>query len=119
MPTMITRKGLELACYFEPDRSVPSTHDAFLRINYEGFFFCNAEERDRFLADPVEYCGLLTDPVSKNRFRPTRESPMAEHEGVLYLFEGVETAGYFAEAPGDFVLPGYRMMDDEMESAEG
>ena len=39
-----------------------------------------------FLTDPVASCGLLTDPVSKRRFRPQRGSPRATHDGVMYLF---------------------------------
>ena len=75
------------------------------------------QELDRFLEDPVTYCGLLTDPVSKRRFRPSRESPLLEHEGVLYLFEGPETVKWFTRTPGDYILPGYEMMEDDDEEA--
>ena len=117
MPVYITRKGLELACHFEPDQPAVLSAELFMRINYEGYFFCNASELQRFGADPISFCGMLTDPVSKLRFRPSSESPRAHHEGVLYYFEGGLTAGLFAKAPDDYMLPGYKMMDDDEASA--
>lgn len=113
MPALIARKGLELACFFEPEKTGLPDPTTFVRINYEGFSFCSAAEKQRFLADPVRYCGYLTDPVSKRRFRPDREAPRQEHEGVLYLFERRATARAFAEAPAEFRVPGYEMEEED------
>ncbi len=117
MPDFIAKKELEIACLFEPDKNAPPTVEFFTRINYEGYLFCQLEERDRFLADPITYCGLLTDPVSKLRFRPNADSPRAKHEDVIYFFEGPVTARLFAEAPGEYRLPGYKM--EKMPESDG
>jgi len=115
MPVYAARKGLTPSCYFEPEALAATEGAHFTRINYEGYFFCKPEERARFLADPIAYCGLLTDPVSKLRFRPQADSKRAEHEGVLFFFAGDETAQLFAQAPGDFFLPGYEMEEEEAQ----
>ena len=109
MPDFLAKKELEIPCLFEPHRNSLLTREFFTRINYEGYLFCRAEERARFVADPIPYCGLLTDPVSKRRFRPGLNSPSAVHEDVHYFFEGEVTARLFAKAPGDYRLPGYKM----------
>ncbi len=112
MPVYAERKGLELSCFFEPSQVVEAKGVPFLRLNYEGFFFCKPEEKQLFEGDPLRYCGLLTDPVSKLRFRPDESSPRQEHEGITYYFEGPRTARIFSEAPEDHMLPGYEMEPD-------
>lgn len=87
VPAAVLRKGLVFQDFFDPRRAavIDAAHCA--RVNYEAWFFADAEGKAKFLADPVEYCGMVTDPVSKQRFRPGTASPSAEFEGVRYYFE--------------------------------
>ncbi len=105
----VRRKGLALNDYFDPSRSAVIDDEHLARINYESFFFADTEARAVFLEDPIRYCGLVTDPVTKRRFRPRPTSLRAEYEGVLYLFESRTGLSAFERMPQDFVRPGYRM----------
>lgn len=109
VPASVQRKGLAFQDYLDERR--PAVIDAAhcVRLNYEAFFFADEWERERFLSDPVLYCGLLTDPISRRRFRPSLTSPRAEHEGVTYYFESEEHRLAFTEDPETFRLPGWKM----------
>ncbi len=56
------------------------------RINYEVFFFANRAEMARFKKNPLRFSGLLTDPVTMERFAPTAASPRAEYGDRFYYF---------------------------------
>ena len=109
VPGFVRRKGLTLNDYFDPSRPAVIDDDHLARINYESFFFADTEGRAVFLDDPIRYCSLVTDPVTKRRFRPRPTSLRAEYEGVLYLFESRTGLSTFERMPQDFVRPGYRM----------
>lgn len=105
----LRRKGLALRDHLDDRRAAILDDDHMVRLNYEAFFFADAASRVAFLADPVTYCGLLTDPVSKRRFRPQRGGPSLEHEGVRYLFATWSSHERFAAEPARYVLPAWRM----------
>ncbi len=119
MPVYAKRKELTLTCYFEPEKPAAGSAELFTRINYEGFFFCNRDELTRFQANPVEFCGLLTDPVSKQRFRPTKESVSDRHEGVRFFFESKQTANLFQANPEEYMLPGFKMEETPETTSAG
>lgn len=56
------------------------------RIGFEIYYFSSRAEMDRFKKDPLSYCGVLTDPVTMARFRPTAKSPRIEYAQRLYYF---------------------------------
>jgi len=56
------------------------------RIGFEIYYFSSRAEVDRFKKDPLPYCGVLTDPVTMARFRPTAKSPRIEYAQRLYYF---------------------------------
>lgn len=105
----IQRKGLELTDYFDPRLPAVLDGEHTIRVNYETFVFGTVEHRDAFAADVVAACGLLTDPISKRRFRPSADSPGLEHAGVLYLFESGASRKMFARDPERHRLPGFTM----------
>ena len=107
---MAQRAGLRFDGYLDPTRPAKLDGEHCVRINYEAFLFASVQNRDRFLADPIFYCGLLTDPVSKRRFRPGLNAPRTEHDGVLYFFEDPGNLERFARRPDDYRLPGWTMM---------
>ena len=109
VPVFIERKGLSFRDYL--DRRLPAVIDAdhCVRLNYEAFFFGNLWTREQFVSDPTLYCGYLTDPVSKSRFRPDENSPRSTHEKVTYYFEGEDQRALFEKNPDGFRLPGWKM----------
>ena len=93
-----------MASYFDAAR--PAVYDPALRtrVNYEFYCFADADEKRRFDADPLRWCGTVTDPISRQRFRPTQASPRTTHAGVPYFFSSDETARQFAAAPDSFAV---------------
>lgn len=109
VPTFVRKKELTFQDYLDRREAAVIDEEHCVRINYEAFFFGNQWTRDRFLSDPVKYCGLLTDPVSRQRFRPVESSPRARHEEVTYYFASEESRAVFKEDPEVYRLPGWKM----------
>lgn len=68
-------------------------------VNWEIYFFADRASMDAFRKAPLRYCGLLTDPVSGVRFRPTDASPKAFHAGRPFYFASDSTRAAFMAAP--------------------
>ena len=109
VPLNLRNAGIALQDYLDVRREAVIDADHCARLNYEAFFFADRWERERFVSDPVTYCGLLTDPISRRRFRPRADSPRASHRGVTYFFESAENRARFEEAPDLFRLPTWTM----------
>ena len=100
----LQQAGLELPCAVEPQQH--ALLDAKLRafVNHEVYFFSNQRARRRFLKDPPRYCGLLTDPVSRRRFKPAPGSPHLEYQERWFYFSSDSTRTAFQAAPDSFAL---------------
>ena len=109
VPTFVERKGLEFNDYLDDELIAIVDTEHCVRLNYEAYFFGSLWNRERFLSDPLIYCGLLTDPITRNRFRPSNESPRTSHEGVTYYFETEVARVEFKKAPDLYQLPSWRM----------
>ena len=111
VPEALLRKGLVFSCYLDPSRQAVIDDAHAVRINYETYLFADTLARDVFLGDVIAYCGLVTDPVTKHRFRPTVDSPTLTdvQTGVLYVFEDADSLRMFEMDPDGFRLPGYTM----------
>lgn len=79
------------------------------RVNYEIYYVAELVEKRRFEGDPVQYCGFVTDPVSKQRFRPRPNSPRSEFAGRPWFFVSDSTQVLFAAMPDSFLSPRYSM----------
>ena len=103
--------GLTFLSALDPGR--PAVLDAAhrARVNFENYFFADAAERKKFLADPVRYCGRLTDPVTQSRFQPTTSSLHARRASVTYYFESRETRARFSKRPAYYAEPRTEMID--------
>ena len=97
------------------DASAPAVLDSIHRslLNREAFYFADTVAKRTFDADPVHHCGLLTDPVSGERFRPRDDSPRFDYEDRPFYFESQATMDAFTAAPDSFFLPSLRMMPKE------
>lgn len=109
VPEFLRRKGLAFQDYLDARRSAVIDAEHCVRLNWETYFFADAWERERFLSDPVTYCGMLTDPVSRLRFRPGQDSPRFTHESVTYYFQNAEHRARFEGDPELFRLPSWKM----------
>jgi YHS domain-containing protein len=109
VPAYLRRKGLAFQDYLDARQPAVIDAEHCVRLNYEAFLFADLWTRERFLSDPTTYCGLLTDPVTRRRFRPSADSPHASHAGVLYLFEREEHRTRFEEDPELFSRPSWTM----------
>lgn len=109
VPGFVRKKGLEFRDYLDEREAAILDDEHCVRINYEAYFFANLWTLERFASDPVLYCGLLTDPVSRARFRPGEDSPRARHEGVTYYFESAANLALFQDSPETYRLPGWSM----------
>ncbi|MCP3918975.1 MAG: hypothetical protein GY711_25805 [bacterium] len=109
VPAMVSRIDLEFRDYLDSRIAAVTDAEHCVRLNYETYFFGNLWTRERFLSDPVLYCGLLTDPVTRQRFRPNERSPRARHEDVTYYFETKAGRDEFKAGPESFRLPGWSM----------
>ena len=103
------RKGLAFSDFFDPRAPAVLDAEHCVRLNYEAWFFADDAGRQRFLADPLANCGLLTDPVSKQRFRPRRDAPSAQAGGVTFYFENDAQRALFEADPERYRLPHWAM----------
>jgi YHS domain-containing protein len=83
-------------------------------VNYEIFFFADKEERQQFEENIVEYCGLLTDPVAKKRFRPNQTSPRYDYQERAYFFLSQTNRAEFEANPEVYARPKFAMMSPKM-----
>lgn len=99
--------GLAIPDALDPNRSavLDVAHRSF--VNYETFFFADEADRRRFDADPSASCGILTDPVTKERFRPGSDSPRGTFGGRTYFFLNETNKVAFEKNPEAVALPNY------------
>lgn len=78
-----------------------ASYDPKLRVflNQEAYFFAGQDTKKKFLADPFRYSGPLTDPVTQERFMPTRSSPRRTMGQRTFYFESSLTLRQFAVSP--------------------
>ena len=117
VPTFLKRKGLTFSGYLNPDRPAIVADSHAARLNYETYLFADSAARETFRGDVVRYCGLVTDPVTKERFRPHDDSPRFEHEKVTYLFPSEDSFDQFVADPEHYRLPGYVMSRKKQASS--
>lgn len=76
-------------------------------VNYETYFFADEDDKRRFDADPTASCGILTDPVTKKRFRPAPDSPRGSYDGRSYVFLDATSKEEFEKSPASYARPNY------------
>ena len=109
VPGFVRQNGFSFRDYLDERFEAVLDAEHCVRLNYEAFLFGDPWSRERFLADPTHYCGLLTDPVSKRRVRPGSGAPGLTREGVTWFFESDATRSLFEAEPKRYSLPGWTM----------
>ena len=69
------------------------------KIGFEIYYFASAAEKAKFQKDPLRYCGVVTDPITMKRFRPTASSPKFLYGGRVYYFSADSTRARFVANP--------------------
>jgi len=105
----LTALGVDLAGVMTPGAAAILEEDFRTRVNWEVYFFASEAARTRFNDNMVEHCGMITDPVTRERFRPSQSAPRIEHRGVVYFFSSDSTAAVFASMPDSLAHPIHRM----------
>jgi YHS domain-containing protein len=72
------------------------------RVNHELYYFADSTLLRRFQADPLRFCGRVTDPVSRRLFRPSSGSPRMAFRGRPYFFENRLDLEIFTALPDSF-----------------
>lgn len=80
-------------------------------VDFETFFFADVADKRRFDADPTGSCGILTDPVTKRRFRPGSGSPRSSHADRTYVFLDTASKEAFEKSPDAFARPNYDKLE--------
>jgi len=108
----LNQLGVQLSCVV--DTSQPAVIDSTHRISigYETFFVASDQARREFESDIVRYCGILTDPVTKARFRPTQDSPRERYNDREYYFASDNSRRMFGAMPDMYADPAYRMIEE-------
>lgn len=74
-------------------------------VNHETFFLSSDAALEAFRDDPLRYVGLLTDPVSGERFQPVPDSPTRVLGDRTFYFVSQDTRDAFERDPQRFALP--------------
>jgi YHS domain-containing protein len=108
--------GIVLPCAVEPWKHAILDAKYRAYVNHEVYFFSGDRALSEFRKNPLEYCGLVTDPVSGRRFKPKKRSPVLTYDGRPYYFETKKTRAKFEAEPERFKNPGQKKM---MEAPAG
>ena len=97
--------GITVACVVDSGKPalLDEAHRVF--INWETYYLSGDEALAKFRADPLKYVGTVTDPVTRERFRPTAASPRLEHEGRLIWFAKADNVTRFEAGPEAYIPP--------------
>jgi len=109
---------IELSSMLNHEETAVVDNDHMVRLNYESFFLASEDEVRQFSESPTDYCGPLTDPVSKQRFVPIDSSPSAVFNNRTFYFISKDNRKTFVAMPDSFALAGFKMMKMQMEMME-
>jgi YHS domain-containing protein len=92
-------------CAVNPDQPaiIDASHRAF--VNHEVYYFGSDDALRAFVEEPWRYAGRVTDPVSLERFAPTRDSLRRSHGGRLFFLASAANAAAFDAEPATYGVP--------------
>lgn len=104
--------GITVNCVVDPSRPALLDEKHRVFVNWETYFLSSDAALAKFRADPLKYVGTVTDPVTRERFRPTRRHTRIDHEGRIIWFAKAENAARFRAGPEAYVPPMIGMQGD-------
>ena len=90
---------MQLDGALQPEREAILDPGHRARVNHETYFFAADEARQEFTANALTHCGVVTDPITNERFLPTEQSPRLDYNGRPYFFISEETRSAFEADP--------------------
>lgn len=112
-----TLMHITLSCVVDPEQAAIIDFAHRISIGYETYFVGSQTAKRSFEKDPLRYCGFLTDPVTKQLFRPNESSPRDTNNGRPWYFMSDSTHMLFAMMPESYRDPAYRMLPQEDTTA--
>jgi YHS domain-containing protein len=108
---------IALNCVVQRDQQAILDSAHRISIGYETYFVSSQTAKKSFEKNPLRYCGFLTDPVTKQLFRPSESSPRDTNNGRPWYFASDSTRMMFAMMPESYRDPSYRMLPREDTTA--
>ena len=96
---------IALDCAVDPENRATIDTAHRVLVNWEAYYVSDDAALAAFQAAPYEYTGLITDPVTQERFEPQAMSPRREHGGRLFFFSSDEAVAQFDTEPDKFAIP--------------
>ena len=101
---------LGVPCAVNPDRRAIIDAAYRVSVGYETYFFCDSAALTTFRQNVTAYCGTLTDPVTRQRFLPDRNTPSSILHDRLYLFASDSSKQAFDMMPETYAWPTHQMI---------
>ncbi|HKQ62530.1 MAG TPA: hypothetical protein VJS92_14660 [Candidatus Polarisedimenticolaceae bacterium] len=101
----LKERAIHVACAVHPEREARLDSAHRRRVNHETYFFSDDAALAEFDRDRLRYCGMLSDPVTQERFHPDERSPYTLFDGRPYYFASAETESAFAADPRSYAEP--------------
>lgn len=102
-PEQYLRKlGIRVTDPVQPGQEASLEPGLRAEVNHEIFLFADRASFERFRKDPLRWCGTVSDPVSRKRFRPTPRSPRLTRDGRPYFFTSGLDLRTFRAMPDSF-----------------
>jgi YHS domain-containing protein len=96
---------VRLPCAVDPEAPAAIDVEHRALVNWEAYFVSGPAALAAFRQAPWEYCGVVTDPVSRARFRPSESSPRRDRGDHPFFFENEATLAAFDENPESYETP--------------
>jgi YHS domain-containing protein len=103
--TYLNEMGFRAPCPVRQDAAALISAATRVQINHDLFFVSRPEYAGKLKKKPLKYVSRLTDPVTRETFRPTKKSPRTEFAGKAYYFESDSTRAVFAANPMMYEFP--------------
>jgi YHS domain-containing protein len=106
----LLEQSIQVPCVVHPDKQARIESQLRAWVNHELYYFSDDKAFSSFRKDPLKYCGLVTDPVTRRRFRPDKRSPRFSYKDRPYYFSSDSTLKAFEATPDSFATPSRGMM---------
>jgi YHS domain-containing protein len=97
--------GITVNCVVDPARQALLDEKHRVFVNWETYYLSSDENLATFRADPLKYVGTVTDPVTRERFRPDSSHRRLDHEGRVIYFRNPENVARFQAGPEAYIPP--------------
>jgi len=105
----IQKHSLAFQCVVSPEKSATIDSSFMRQINWETFYFSDSAAMKKFDSDVLKYCGILTDPITRQRFHPGHNSPQSLYGEKHFYFWSDSSKLKFDMMPATFNVPNLTM----------